>query len=202
MAAGLAAIVVWPLYSTLRWDAAMALETDPRTAAVEWMERNAPPGTVVAIQSVHGKTSLNAPIMTDLKLEKIAQDIPRGRRFEPVRERVLAALQTRAVYEEVPFVYDFDALVSAGVRYILISDENWPEVELGISPPDSPEMLFKQALNARAVLVGCFGRSGGLLSDVPRDMIYPVIPPTIYIYQTDRAIPSDDATQVAHCGAS
>jgi putative flippase GtrA/4-amino-4-deoxy-L-arabinose transferase-like glycosyltransferase len=143
--------IVWPIYSTLRWDASMSLEKDSRTAALEWMEEHIASGSIVAIQSLFGKTYLNVPLMTDLRAETIAQQIPRGDRFDAVRQRVASELHRHVVYVEVPFVYDLDFLESSGVRYVLISDQNWLDVDREIAELGSAEMKFKEELNARTM---------------------------------------------------
>jgi hypothetical protein len=204
MLAFIALMVAWPGVATIRWDAAMAHQTDPRSAAVEWMEQHVAAGSIIAVQSLYDRTFLNAPVMTDLKIAKVARDIPQGRRFEAVRNRVIDELHRGVVYREVSFAYDFDALERAGVGYILVSNQNWPQVDRGVGPPDSPEMTFKQALSTRATLVGCFVPAGRFAGDSGPDAetVYPIVRPTIRIYRVDASFDDGALRQAVSCGES
>ena len=196
-------LMMWiPTSSTLRWDSAMAHRTDPRTAALGWMEEHVQVGTVIAIQSLYDRTSVNAPIMTDRKIEKIAQDIPRGGRFDQVRDRVIGNLNEMSVYREIPFSYEFDRLISSGVHYIVVSDQNWPDVDRGLGIPESPEVRFKQELDTGTTLVACFHPPELFRRETLDDggFVYPIIPPTIRIYQVNAADGHAAMSQAADCG--
>lgn len=186
-ALGLVALLlcVTPVYWAMRWNLQMANEIDTRTQAVDWVEQNIPAGAVVSLQSLYGRTFYNAPLMTDVRLEMIDGYIPEGGSFDAVREDIFAELTDRPVYTELPFDYDFAALKAAGVRYILISDQNWLPIVDGSADPTSPEARFKADLDSQATLVQRFVPQVDLNRAMPGgglDLL-PQLPPEISIYE-------------------
>jgi hypothetical protein len=177
-------LVVVPLFTNVRWNALVGNETDTRTRALEWAHQNIPEGTTIAVQPLYDRTFLNAPVMTDKKLEKIMHDIPQAPRFAAVRSRVQAELHARPAYREAEFVYDYGLLKAAGVKYIFISDQNWPTVVTGTADPTSAQATFKTELETQALLVQQFVPStelypGRAYSGVS---VLPLLPPAIRIY--------------------
>jgi len=178
-------LIAAPLYTNMRWDMVMAHETDSRTEALAWVEQTIPAGTVVAIQSLYGRTYYNVPLMTDKKLVEIDGYIPRSHSFDPVRERVATALNKRPVYQEVAFVYNFETLKAAGVKYIFISDQNWPDILAGIAAKDDPGWQFKADLETKAELVKQVAPKSNLDKEVPSGglVLLPQLPPELKIYR-------------------
>lgn len=178
-------LIALPTYSNLRWNMVIAHQTDPRTATIDWLQATIPAETPISIQSLYGKTYLNAPVLTDRRLDEIKQDIPATGRFGRVRQQVLDSLGGGHVYREIEFVYDLERLRAAGVRYIITSNQNWLKVLDGRAPSDSPEMRFKRDLDAQARIVAVFAPADDL-SDILRFSpirAFPYLEPTITIYE-------------------
>ena len=174
-ALGVLALALPPLWMLLQWDSLMANTADTRTRALQWVEQNVPAGSAISIQTLSNRAYFNAPILTDRGIAKIAADIPRGGKLAPVRERVIAALQQRPTYHEVPWNEahpDFDALVRAGAEYVIITDAH---------PPLSPELERRFEAQARAVNKPIVRFVPGALGDQMAGNL-PVWPPHITIY--------------------
>lgn len=178
LAALTVALLGVPLVTTLRWDMQMAHEADSRTLARAWAEAQLPADAVVAIQPLYNRTYLNVPLVTERSLATVESYIPQGGRFEEVRQQVRASLLAGRVFREVPFTYDYDALREAGVNYVFISDQNWPEVLKGQLGPAEPEVVFLADLQERARLVASFGPQTQLDGTA-----LPVVPPEISVYE-------------------
>ncbi len=162
----------FPAVAILRWDALMAAAVDTRTAALRWAESTLPNGTAVAIEPFYDRIYFNAPLLTDVALEKLNRDIPAGGRFAPVRERVFATLQSRPVFRLAPWVEDLDGLASKGVKYVFISAACGP---LGAR--------FADQLKERATVVQVFSPDAAQvrgLSVWPD--VFAVMPPEITVY--------------------
>jgi hypothetical protein len=179
-----------PFYRNVQWDRLMAHGSDPRTAALTWAEANIPAGTVVAIQPLFNRSVLNAPLLTSERLAKIDDDIPDGGRFDEVRDQVFATLAARPQYQSVPFRYDYDYLLEAGVRYVFISSGNWFFDEQAVAQSEAAEqavtedlqaqIAFRDALETRAVLAQRFQPDlYGLDDSLP----FAQMPPEITVYE-------------------
>jgi hypothetical protein len=179
-----AAVLVIPVTTTMRWDAMMARDTDTRTVALEWFQSTISPGTTVAIQSLFDRTYLNVPLTTDRSLQTARQEIPGGGRWDAVRAQVQSRLSRQPVYHEVEFVYDYEALHTAGVRYILISDQSWLDTARNNRATGSKEAQFRRDLETRATLVGRFSPPTDLQGEgSAAASLLPMIPPTISVYE-------------------
>jgi 4-amino-4-deoxy-L-arabinose transferase-like glycosyltransferase len=161
-------LVAAPLTTNLRWDRLMAQETDPRTEALRWTEQNIPAGRVVAVQSLFDRAFFNAPLITDERLNRLDREMPHGGKFDAVRGQVFAALKSRPVYRETPFVEDYETLRRAGAQYLFVSDANGP-----LTP------AFRQELNTRAKVV-FHSAPPPLTAGIPDAVA--VLPPTITVF--------------------
>jgi hypothetical protein len=177
LAALATALIGSPLAATLRWDMQMAHETDSRTAARAWAEAQLPAGAVVAIQPRYGRSYFNVPLVTDRSIAAMESFIPQGGRFEAVHQQALASLLAGRVFQEAVFAYDYEGLRAAGVAYVFISDQNWPEALSGQLAPTHQEAIFLTDLRERARLVASFGPKTRL-DGTP----LPMVPPEITVY--------------------
>ena len=167
---GLGLVFVQPAFTSARYDSVL-LQKDPRTATVDWFTSNVATGTKIAVQPLLDRYFFTAQLRTSSQLASEEGWIPGSR--SSARQEFEAAYNSRPVYEDVAFVYDYDQLKNSGVRYVVISSAHYHEVDA------AAEDRFYAQLRERGRLVERFTA----LSPLPDADNFPVSPPAISVYE-------------------
>lgn len=185
MAAMTLVLIYWPLQTALTWKTLVVSTTDPRTSATLWLHEHVRSGTPIAVQELFGRRYLNTPVLTKSVIEKIANDIPTGGRFDRIRQRVLDGFNERPVYADVPFAYDLTALRAQGARYVIVS-QPITDFDLRWNDKNGSVSGFQRDLQSQTRLVARFAQPLDLALRLPFDAPELAVPytfPEIFIYE-------------------
>jgi hypothetical protein len=181
-----AAAIAKPLVDTWRYGSLLR-RTDPRVEAARWIERHVPAGTAIAVQPLFGRTFFGPPLQTDRTVaETLGWLSERGRLAEarPAVERTLAA---RPTYRHVDFAYDVHALRETGAEYVAISSHV-------VSHHRQQPRCYERELAFYARLWSeCEPPVTFEAEPVEDEQLWPVTPPTIWLFALTPSARRDDA---------
>jgi hypothetical protein len=181
-----AAAITKPLVDLWRYGSLLR-RTDPRIEATRWFERHVPAGTAVAVQPLFDRTFFGPPLQTDRTVAETLGSLPDRDRLAEARPAVERALAQRPTYRHVDFAYDLDELCAAGAEYIAISSH---VVAHHREQPQryQRELAFYQRLWSECDAPVTF--EAGPIDD---EQLWPVTPPTIWLFALTPAATSDRA---------
>jgi len=150
--------------------------TDPRVEAARWIEAHVPAGSAVSVQPLFDRTFFGPPLQTDRSVAEALGWLPERGRLAAAREAAARALASRPTYRHVDFVYDLDALRTAGAEYVALSSH---VIEHHRTHPEryARELAFYEALRRECEPPVTFEAP-----EVQDEQIWPVTPPTIWLF--------------------